>query len=49
MSPRPLDLGPIRTLTNLSRLPFWKMLSFWLLLLLILVAIFVLSHWPGYE
>jgi hypothetical protein len=49
MSPRPLDLGPIGTLTNLSRLPFWKMLSFWLLLLLILVAIFVLSHWPGYE
>ena len=49
MSPRPLDLGPIGTLTNFSRLPIWKMFSLWLLLLLILVAIFVLSHWPVHE
>jgi hypothetical protein len=49
MSPRPLDLGPIATLTNLSRLPFGKMFSFWVLFALILIAIFVLTHWPGNE
>ena len=49
MSPRPLDLGPIGTLTNLSRLPFGKMFSFWVLFALILIAIFILTHWSGNE
>jgi len=44
MSPRPLDLGPIGTLTNLARLPFGRMFFLWLLFALILVAIFVLTH-----
>jgi len=41
MSPRPLDLGPIGTLTNLSRLGFWKMILLWMLLALLLVAIYL--------
>jgi hypothetical protein len=44
MTPRPLDLGPIATLTNLSLLPFKKMLTVWLVLALILIAIFVATH-----
>ena len=45
MSPRPLDLGPISTLTYISRLPYWRMLSFWVLFALLLVALFVFTHW----
>ena len=44
MTPRPLDLGPIATLTNLSLLPFKKMMTVWLVLALILIAIFVATH-----
>ena len=43
MSPRPLDLGPIGTLTSLSRLGFWKMVLFWTLLASLLVAIYIFA------
>lgn len=44
MAPRPLDLGPIATLTNLSLLPFKKMILVWIALLIVFVAIFILTH-----
>jgi hypothetical protein len=44
MTPRPLDLGPITTLTNLGRLPYLKMTLAWTLFALLLVAIFILTH-----
>jgi hypothetical protein len=44
MAPRPLDLGPIATLTNLSLLPFRKMIFVWCLLVALFVGIFVLTH-----
>lgn len=44
MSPRPLDLGPITTLTNLSQVPFRKMISIWLFFAALFVIIFVLTH-----
>ena len=30
MTPRPLDLGPITTLTNLGRLPYFRMVLVWI-------------------
>ena len=44
MTPRPLDLGPITTLTNLGKLPYARMVLVWLFLALLLIAIFWLSH-----
>jgi hypothetical protein len=44
MAPRPLDLGPIATLTNISRLPYARMIAIWLLFALFLVAVFILTH-----
>jgi hypothetical protein len=44
MTSRPLDLGPIATLTNLSLLPFKKMMTVWVVLALILIAVFVATH-----
>ena len=44
MAPRPLDLGPIATLTRFSRLPYIKMTAIWILFVLLLVALFVLTH-----
>jgi hypothetical protein len=44
MAPRPLDLGPIATLTNLGRLPYFRMALIWTLFALLLVAIFILTH-----
>ncbi|HWI57785.1 MAG TPA: hypothetical protein VNZ22_11205 [Bacillota bacterium] len=44
MAPRPLDLGPIATLTGMSRLPYAKMILIWALFALILVAVFILTH-----
>jgi hypothetical protein len=44
MAPRPLDLGPITTLTNMGRIPYLKMSVAWTLFVLLLVAIFVLTH-----
>jgi len=45
MAPRPLDLGPITTLTNLSLGSFRKMATVWVIGALILVALFVFLHW----
>jgi len=44
MAPRPLDLGPIATLTYLGRVPYLKMALAWTLFALLLVAIFILTH-----
>jgi hypothetical protein len=44
MMPRPLDLGPIATLTNLGRLPYFRMVLVWMLFALLLVAVFWLTH-----
>lgn len=44
MTPRPLDLGPITTLDTISRQPYFKMLSVWVLFWIVLVIIFVLTH-----
>jgi hypothetical protein len=44
MTPRPLDLGPITTLTNLGRLPYFRMVLAWTVFALLLVGIFILTH-----
>jgi hypothetical protein len=44
MTPRPLDLGPITTLTNLGRMPYFRMVLVWMLFALLLVGIFLLTH-----
>jgi hypothetical protein len=44
MTPRPLHLGPITTLTNFSRLPFKQMLLVWLGFFAVLGAIFWLTR-----
>jgi hypothetical protein len=44
MTPRPLDLGPITTLTNLGRLPYARMIVIWTLFALLLVAVFWFTH-----
>ena len=44
MAPRPLDLGPIATLTNIGRLPYLKIVGTWLVFALILILIFWLTH-----
>ena len=44
MTPRPLDLGPIATLTSIGRLPYFRMILAWTLFALLLIAIFWLTH-----
>ena len=44
MTPRPLDLGPITTLTNFGRLPFVRIALAWTGYALLLIAIFWLTH-----
>jgi hypothetical protein len=44
MTPRPFDLGPITTLTNLGKLPMFRMVIIWLLFILLLVLVFKLTH-----
>jgi hypothetical protein len=44
MTPRPLDLGPITTLTNLGRFPYARMILVWTGFALLLVALFWLTH-----
>jgi hypothetical protein len=44
MAPRPLDLGPITTLTNLGKFPYVRMALVWTTYGLLLVAIFWLTH-----
>ena len=48
MTPSPLDLGPITTLTNLGKLPYVRMTLSWTAFVLLLVAIFWLTH-GGFE
>ena len=48
MTPRPLDLGPITTLTNFGKLPYVRMAAAWIGFALLLVGIFWLSH-GGFE
>jgi hypothetical protein len=44
MTPRPLDLGPITTLGNLGRMPYFRMFFAWTVFALLLVAIFIFTH-----
>jgi hypothetical protein len=44
MAPRPLDLGPIATLTQITRLPYAKMVSIWVLFACLLVLLFIFTH-----
>ena len=44
MTPRPLDLGPIATLTNFTRLSYAKMILVWLLFGALLIALFKTTH-----
>jgi hypothetical protein len=44
MTPRPLDLGPITTLSNLGKMPYFRMTLAWALYALLLIAIFWLTH-----
>ena len=44
MAPRPLDLGPIATLTNLGRLPYVRMVLAWTGFALLLIGVFWLTH-----
>jgi hypothetical protein len=44
MEPRPLDLGPIHTLTTLNKRPYFKMILAWLFLLGALVLLFIRLH-----
>jgi hypothetical protein len=44
MTPRPLDLGPIATLTHWSHVPYVKMSLSWLLFVLVLIALFYITH-----
>lgn len=46
MTPRPLELNPMATLRNLTMLPVKGMMTVWIILLIVLVAIFLKSHWP---
>jgi hypothetical protein len=48
MTPRPLDLGPIATLTSLGQIPYFRMILVWTLFALLLIAIFWLTH-GGFE
>ncbi len=44
MTPRPLDLGPITTLSNLGQIPYVRMALAWVFFALLLVIIFILTH-----
>jgi|GEM_PF-149611 len=44
MTPRPLDLGAIATLTNLGKYPYLRMLIVWTIFAGLLILIFWLTH-----
>jgi hypothetical protein len=44
MTPRPLDLGPITTITSISKVRYSKMVGVWLLFAVLLVTLFKLTH-----
>jgi hypothetical protein len=47
MTPRPLDLGPLTTLGNIGRMPYFRMISAWVMFALLLIVIFR-SHLTGH-
>ena len=48
MTPRPLDLGPLTTLSKFGKLPYVRMALVWLGFALLLIAVFWLTH-GGFE
>jgi hypothetical protein len=44
MTPRPIDLGPISTLTTLNRRRYWLMILIWAAFLAAMVMVFVRLH-----
>ena len=48
MTPRPLDLGPITTLSNIGKIPFVRIALVWTGYALLLVALFWVTH-GGFE
>ena len=44
MTPRPLDLGPITTLTQLSHLPYFRMVASWVAFGVLLILLFYVTH-----
>lgn len=44
MQPRPIDLGPIHTLTTLNKRPYLKMVGLWIILLGAAVGVWLLTH-----
>jgi hypothetical protein len=44
MTSRPFDLGPLMTLTNLSKMPYFRMIFVWTLFALLLIAVFIFTH-----
>jgi len=44
MTPRPLDFGPITTLSQMSHLPYFKMTAIWVFFALLLILLFYVTH-----
>jgi hypothetical protein len=44
MTPRPFDLGPLTTLTNLGKFPYIRIILIWTIVILLFVLIFKLTH-----
>jgi hypothetical protein len=44
MRPRPIDLGPIHTLTTLNKRPYFRMIAAWAVFIAILVYLFFQAH-----
>jgi hypothetical protein len=44
MQPRPLDFGPIHTLTTLNKRPYLKMVLVWVMLMIFGVLLFLVAH-----
>ena len=44
MTPRPFDLGPLTTLTQLGRLPYIRMVLIWAVFILLFLLVFKLTH-----
>jgi hypothetical protein len=44
MTPRPFDLGPLTTLQHLGKVPYIRMVLVWIIIVLLFVLIFKLTH-----
>ncbi len=44
MTPRPFDLGPLTTLNNLGNIPYIRIVLVWVIIVLLFVLIFKLTH-----